>query len=406
MARVLWLSDAGTTTGFSHVTHALGERLVEDFGHDVSVLAVGYDAADPIETPLHLYRAEAGRARHPMGFDRVLEVFGRVQPDVVVALEDPAILLKRLTGNIWDPQEVLRQAVPIISYLPIDGVNLPPAWQDLRTMTNIVAMSRFGQQQFENARLIRHGVDVNAWHPVDADRPVTLSSGQVLHSRAECREVFGIPQAAFVIGRVDSNSGRKDWGSTFRVVEGVRAHYDGPVMGFWHTKREAQGGIDMPALVSRGTGPYIITDSDQWPIDNMVAMVNCFDVTLSTSRGEGFGLGLAQSLACEVPVVATDCSAITEVVGPGGVCVTGQAYMTNPYGVDHMLADVPSMVTQLVLLARNAEERRRLGALGREHVRTHMNWDTAAAKFHPLIEALAAPVATQPEAGAAQRSQP
>ena len=35
MARVLWLGDAGCHTGFGRVTHAIGERLVRDYGHDI-----------------------------------------------------------------------------------------------------------------------------------------------------------------------------------------------------------------------------------------------------------------------------------------------------------------------------------------------------------------------------------
>jgi glycosyltransferase involved in cell wall biosynthesis len=402
MSRILWISDGPGTTGFGTVTAALGERLMDDHGHDVSVLASAYDAADPVSTPLHLYRAEAGRSRHPLGFDRVLEVFNKVGPDVVVTLEDPAVLLKRLLENAWDPEQVLRQAVPIISYLPVDGLSMPPAFSQLKSLTNVVAMSKFGQDAFPGSKLIYHGVDTNLWHPVSEEHPLTVSNGVVMHSKAECREAFGLPQAAFVVGRVDSNSGRKDWGSTFRVIEGLRENYRGEVVPFWHTKRQTPGGIDIDALISRGDGSkYAVTDRDDWPTEDLVAMVNCFDVTLSTSRGEGFGLNLAQSLACAVPVVATDCSAISEVVGPGGVLVAGSAVMTNPYGVDHMLADVPAMTVALVDLARKPDERRRLGVLGREHVRVNFNWDVAAGKFHPLIEALAAHEPAQ--AGTTQR---
>lgn len=406
MTRVLAIGDAGWNSGFSQVMHALGERLVEDYGHDISVLAIGWDAADPVPGPLKLYKADAGRAHHPLGFDRVTELLARIEPEVVFISEDPGILLKRLTDNLWDAEQMLRQVSPILAYLPVDGVNPPPAWQELATMTNIVTMSEFGRELFPGSKMIYHGVDTNMWHPVDEDHPVTTSDGRTLRSRAECREVFGVPQGAFIVGRVDTNSGRKDWGATFRVIEGLRQHFEGDVLAFWHTKRQAPGGIDLDALVSRTEGgPYAITDRDDWPVENLVALVNCFDVTLSTSRGEGFGLGLAQSLACGVPVVATDCSSITEVVGPGGICVRGQAYMTNPFAIDHMLADVPAMTTALVMLARNPEERHRLGVLGREHVRTHMNWDVAAGKFHPLIEALAAhdPAQVDPAEGSKRR---
>ena len=55
MSKVLWLGDAGCHTGFARVTHAIGERLVRDFGHEVHVLAINYDGGDPWDTPLKMY---------------------------------------------------------------------------------------------------------------------------------------------------------------------------------------------------------------------------------------------------------------------------------------------------------------------------------------------------------------
>ena len=43
MARILWIGDGGCTTGFGRVTHAIGDRLVRSYGHDVHVLATNYD---------------------------------------------------------------------------------------------------------------------------------------------------------------------------------------------------------------------------------------------------------------------------------------------------------------------------------------------------------------------------
>ena len=54
MSKVLWLGDAGCHTGFARVTHAIGERLVRDYGHEVHVIATNYDG-DPWDTNLKLY---------------------------------------------------------------------------------------------------------------------------------------------------------------------------------------------------------------------------------------------------------------------------------------------------------------------------------------------------------------
>ncbi len=139
MAKVLWLSDAGCTTGFARVTHAIGERLVEDFGHEVHVLAVNYRGDTwPCErpghdhvTPLRLYRTDSVHSKDVYGMTRIIELLGKVEPDVIVTLNDPQLLLSFLLKNQYDPQGILLQYRPILSYIPCDGTNLPPAWTSL-----------------------------------------------------------------------------------------------------------------------------------------------------------------------------------------------------------------------------------------------------------------------------------
>jgi glycosyltransferase involved in cell wall biosynthesis len=69
---------------------------------------------------------------------------------------------------------------------------------------------------------------------------------------------------------------------------------------------------------------------------------------------EGFGLTLAEALACETPVVAFEAGSVAEVMGPGGILV--------PPRNSAALADAISTLLQ------NPEQRRGLGKIGREHV--------------------------------------
>ncbi|NCQ29488.1 MAG: glycosyltransferase family 4 protein, partial [Armatimonadetes bacterium] len=41
---------------------------------------------------------------------------------------------------------------------------------------------------------------------------------------------------------------------------------------------------------------------------------NLFDVMVLPTMGEGFGLQFLEAMACGIPVVATDCSAVTELL--------------------------------------------------------------------------------------------
>lgn len=393
MSTILWISDAGTTTGFGKATHEIAERLVADYGHEIHVLAVGWDAADPIETNLLLYRAGAGPTRHPFGYDRVVEMLAKVNPDLVVTLEDVPMLMKRLLENPFDKEQALLRGVPILAYTPIDGYNIPPAWLELGKHVNYLPMSRFGAKALGVIGYAPHGVD-EVFHPITPDRPLETTAG-TMTSKADCKKAFGIDDDTFVIGRVDTNSGRKDWGSTWKVItQALPRLKEDEIVAAFHTVANAPtSGVDLNALVSKGRGRFMITNSQEWPAADVAAFVNTFDVTLSTSRGEGFGLGLVESLACGVPVIATDCSSITEVVGPGGVLVPGVAHMTNPYGVDQVLADTHAMADVLVDLVEDPVRRVELGELGRQHVQK-FSWDVAASQFNTSIAALLSEAAT------------
>lgn len=90
------------------------------------------------------------------------------------------------------------------------------------------------------------------------------------------------------------------------------------------------------------------------PDEEMPSYYSLADVYVSPSLLEGFGLPLAEALACETPVVATAAGATSEVVGPGGILV--------PPKDSDALADAISR------LLCNPARRREMGMRGREHV--------------------------------------
>lgn len=61
----------------------------------------------------------------------------------------------------------------------------------------------------------------------------------------------------------------------------------------------------------------------------VAAWFNSIDVLSMCSYAEGFGIPAIQAQACGIPVVATDCSALAELVRPSGWLVKGQRFW-NP----------------------------------------------------------------------------
>lgn len=99
-----------------------------------------------------------------------------------------------------------------------------------------------------------------------------------------------------------------------------------------------------------------------------VRYYNLADLFVFPSLLEGFGMAVAEAMACGVPVVASNAASLPEVVGEAGL-------LADPTDGEYFAA-------QLVRLLADEALRRRLGEEGRAHVRQHFSWQQAAQKTY------------------------
>lgn len=389
MSRILWIADGGCSTGFGRVTHAIGDRLV-DRGHEVHCLAINF-GGDYYPTKMRLYVPTLHQRDDTYGMSRIAELLQKIQPEAVILLQDTQVVARYLFENRWDPFKVLAQFRPI-GYYPMDGHNRPKNWDSVYMATHPVAMSRFGQSWIPGSDLIYHGVDTNLFWPVSREQPITLPDGQVLKSKGDCKEAMGLPRGSFIVGRVDRNQGRKDYPALWKALQPVmKRHSD--VVAYFHCKaRGERSGVDIPALLSREPDtfgqfrlPNNFNPIHGYTQEHLNALYNAFDVFVSTSRGEGFGLTLAEAASCGVPVIAQNVAAIPEVVGPGGELIDPEREITVPFGQDQWLADIGAFSEAIEHAYQSSGWRRSKGKAGREHVTSSFSWDEAADKFHDYI---------------------
>jgi glycosyltransferase involved in cell wall biosynthesis len=318
-----------------------------------------------------------------------------VQPEVTFILQDPRAVWQYLFENPFDREGTLLNAAPVLAYLPVDGYDYPPQLVELLPIhTNIVAMSRHGQSVFPGAKLVYHGVDPELFWPV-TDTPIDLD-GPVLTTKRECKAILGLDPDRFLVLRVDKNSGRKDFAATINAVAPLLETHRDMALHLHAMQDAMMPGVDIPALLTRyDLAPNQVTTSgldsstSAWHQDRLNILYNAADVFITTSRGEGFGLTIAEALSCGVPVIAQDISAIPEVVGPGGILIPPQRRITTPAGQDNWLADINAFTEALEKLYLNEVWRHELGRAGRKHVTESFSWDFAVDRFHDFIVPLA-----------------
>lgn len=409
--RIVFFGDLAAT-GFGTVTMDLGRELLA-LGHDlrfVSQNELGDDLAEPFlsrtwrtEDPSmflpELAEQHAGttglgltslalRSEGYAGFFNG-RLWGGWTPEVAIVLGDP--------GNvrlIVMRDELTRAAfamVPTYHYVPIEGVDLPRTLQEMWSVVRPIAMTDFGADEIAKVTGVRppmvyHGVDSEVFHPISPERMLVVS-GKKLRSKADCKKLFGADPKARWILRTDRNVVRKRYPELFRAMAPVLAERPDTSLVIHCSVMDLGGDLSdsLSKYPPQIRSQIVLTDAGgRINRDLLVAMYNAADVYVSNSA-EGFGLTLAESLACGTPAVGLDYSAVPEVIGPGGVVTPISSLIDNEYGYFWAGANQKLLGDAVGSLLDNESERKRLGRAGVAHVRSSFQWSTAARQFSELM---------------------
>jgi glycosyltransferase involved in cell wall biosynthesis len=188
-------------------------------------------------------------------------------------------------------------------------------------------------------QLTRHGVDVDFFKP--------NSGGKAMRTR------FGIGFSDPVILFAGFVTPRKGLEYLAKALPRMNPRPWLVIAGKWSLAIRQQFLTLIGPLAERVVEVGFVADEE------MPACYGMADVYVSPSLMEGFGLPLAEALACGTPVVTAQAGAASEVVGPGGILVEPR--------------DPDSLARAVSTLLGNEDLRRNLAIQGREHVIREFN---------------------------------
>lgn len=399
-------------TGFGVVTENLSQRFLAQ-GHDVRILALNH-RGEPVRGalagrvwPLNTLGQYFGGNIPAGGMDGSLWLKLDDQdvwkPDVVFAIADVSGLLGYV-GDLAPDSPWLK--VPVWHYCPIEGDNLPPDWLGVWKLFHPVAMSMYGARVIgdftgQPVPMLYHGVDTDIFHAVSPEHPIRFA-GKTMRSKAACKAHFGLDVDRTLIFRSDRLVERKFYDQFVAAM--VPVLEASPETDVLIHCRPIDEGLDLYQELMRAPealhGRFKLSNGHDsfrgLPTEGLAALINAADIYVSTTGGEGFGLNLAEALACEVPVVVNDWAAESEVVAQGGVLIPplhdsyGEPVRYHSkYGMDWALPDPRAFVDPVLSLINDPVQRRALGAAGRKHVIASFNWDACASDFLTLFGAAA-----------------
>jgi glycosyltransferase involved in cell wall biosynthesis len=155
---------------------------------------------------------------------------------------------------------------------------------------------------------------------------------------------------------------------------------------------------DIEAAAADAAAAPIVYVADEWPDAQLPRLFRGCDVLVLPYRGEGFGMPLAEAMACGKPVIATDAGPAPEFCPreagwfvPAREVEVPRALwppepMTGP--MTWFEPAVDALAEALRAAAASEEERRRRGAIGARRTRAELGWPAVVARYRVRIAAL------------------
>jgi glycosyltransferase involved in cell wall biosynthesis len=216
--------------------------------------------------------------------------------------------------------------------------------------SGFLAGSRTSMQEFtehygippDRICLARHGVDVSFFKP-------SADTGQL-------RSQLGLSGKEPVLLFAGFMTPRKGLEYLAAAMPQIHPPAKLVLVGTWRNEAYRTEIMQLLAPVSQR-----VIEAGFVPDEQMPAYYSLADVYVSPSLLEGFGLPIAEALACQTPVVAAEAGAVAEVTGPGGLLVP-------PREPDALASAVNELLQDTV-------RRKELGRLGREYIAGELSLD-------------------------------
>ena len=244
----------------------------------------------------------------------------------------------------------------VASWVPIDHMPLPKEVRDWLIKPNVtpIAMSKFGVKMLEHAGFR----DVlYAPHGIESSEFKVTHSYEHAGSSMTAKDLTKVDDDRFMVLMVAANKGqapvRKSFPEAFLAFSKFAKERDDAILFCYTEDKGAMSGINLRVLAEAcGIAPHQIEFINQYayrqglPQEALATIYSRANVLLMPSMGEGFGIPAIEAQMCGTPIIASDFSAQTELVGDGWL-IDGQPFW-NP-GIAAWLhsPNVASIVTAL-----------------------------------------------------------
>jgi len=254
--------------------------------------------------------------------------------------------------DVW-VYNALKYDGPIVSWVPLDHITLPPMVREFLVRENVtpITMSPHGQRQLEAAGIpstyIPHAIDTKVYKPTPVLNGMTT------------KEYMGIPEDSFLVGMVAANKAngafhRKAFAENLLAFALHQKQHPNSYLYIHTEPSKAYGGFNIPVLLQMVGIPkenVLLPDAlmlrTGYPDETMAHFYSGMDVLLSTSYGEGFGVPTVEAQACGTRVITSNFAASMDLASEDSWKVDGQAFWDEAQSAFFTVPSVNGIVKAL-----------------------------------------------------------
>lgn len=330
-----WCDSPEAPTGFAKVAKYVLKALHDTGLYEIDVLAINWhgDFVDKDQFPYQLVPAKLLDPKDPYGLKMFARSMSKKPYDVVWIMNDTFVVQpvardaksgRSLLEKVRSEYRVRGLTPPLfVYYYPVD-CKVVPAFSDMILQADVpVAYTEFGKQETLKALpemaerelpIIYHGVDTSIFKPLQVDR------------RRELRKKYlNADDDTFVIVNVNRNSPRKQLPHTILAFKKFQEQVPDSVLYLHVDRRDKLSRIDLNRVLedlelspSKDVlFPGKMYTSAGFPEEAVNQYLSCSDAFLTTTLGEGFGLGAVESLAAGTTAIVPDNTVHSELFGQG-----------------------------------------------------------------------------------------